>query len=90
MSERIGAIRYNHDTKLAQAIDDVSEQMREGKINPEDVTLYAMPFTAPEVIYMPPPMDRVKQRGQSNRKRKSVSKTKRKMANASKRKNRKR
>lgn len=90
MSERIGAIRYNHDTKLAQVIDDVSEQMREGKINPEDVTLYAMPFTAPELIYTPPPMGRVKQRGQSNRKVKTVSKNKRKMIKRSKKKNRKR
>ena len=58
--------------------------------NAEDFALYALPYTAPEVIYTPPPMGRVKQRGQSNRKVKTVSKNKRKMIKSSKRKNRKR
>lgn len=58
--------------------------------NAEDFALYALPYTAPEVIYTPPPMGAYKNRGQNNHKYKSVSKNKRKMVNASKRKNRKR
>ena len=58
----------------------------------DDYTLFnCLPYTMPEVpmLYMPD-MGAYKNRGQSNRKYKTVSKNKRKMIKSSKRKNRKR
>lgn len=79
------ASNMSEKVKLADAVNEVAS-----KPNAEDFVLYALPYTAPELIYAQPPMGRVKQRGQSNRKEKTISKNKRKMVNASKRKNRKR
>lgn len=59
----------------------------------DDYTLVnCLPYTMPEppMQYLFNDMPKIKQRGQSNHKYKSVGKNKRKMVNASKRKNRKR
>lgn len=84
MSERIGVIRQTKG-KLADAIEEV----KANAVNAEDMAIYALPFTAPEMIYVPPTMGAYKNRGKSNRKEKTVSKNKRKMIKRSKKNNRK-